>query len=87
MAGIKARLKDPDSAKFGPMSAARSDSTGVVRVCGTVNAHNSFGGYSGSSRFVAHLTDDAGEPRLTDAAIGISGADTAVNLMCRAARL
>ncbi len=45
------RLKDPESARFGKMWAAR-DTEGVVTVCGLVNAKNSYGGYTGMSPFI-----------------------------------
>lgn len=48
---VRASLKDPGSAQFGPAKryvAANQQSV----VCGTVNAKNSFGGYIGVKRFV-----------------------------------
>lgn len=45
---VIARLKDPDSAKFGKV-VYRPD--GVV--CGYVNAKNSFGGYTGEKAFIS----------------------------------
>jgi dUTPase len=65
-AGIKKQLKDPASAQFGPMSAARSVKTGLINVCGTVNAKNSFGGYTGAVRFIASIGDGGGNPRGTE---------------------
>ena len=53
--GIKRSLKDPNSADFGAMKAADTDKKGIVHVCGTVNAKNSFGGYSGQSPYVGVL--------------------------------
>lgn len=54
------QLKDPDSAKFGPLTRqtkpnVRGEPTDVV--CGAVNARNSFGGYSGMSGFVYFVDD------------------------------
>jgi hypothetical protein len=49
-AGLRKGLKDPDSAKFGFMNAARADS-GLIAVCGWMNAKNSFGGYVGEQPF------------------------------------
>ncbi len=46
---IAAKLKDPDSAKFTDMKL-RASADGV-RICGTINAKNSFGGYTGAQRF------------------------------------
>jgi len=43
---VRERLKDPDSAHFG-----RSTVNAAGIVCGSVNAKNSFGGYSGTSAF------------------------------------
>jgi hypothetical protein len=47
---VLAGLKDPDSARFGAMSASK-DLDGVVVICGLVNARNSFGGYVGMSPY------------------------------------
>jgi hypothetical protein len=46
--GVKAQLKDPGSAKFARLFITKK---GVV--CGTVNAKNSFGGYTGNGYFIA----------------------------------
>lgn len=43
---VLAALKDPESASFGRMSAGKPGT-----VCGTVNARNGFGGYSGNRAF------------------------------------
>lgn len=43
---VIAKLKDPNSAKFGPLIAGK-DKDGSLVACGTVNAKNSFGGYTG----------------------------------------
>lgn len=47
---VEARLKDPDSAKFSPMTVRDKD--GVVTVCGDVNAKNGFGGYGGDQSYI-----------------------------------
>lgn len=47
MRGLKASLKDPDSAKFGTITI---DAKGAL-LCGEVNAKNSFGGYTGVNNF------------------------------------
>lgn len=57
-------LKDPDSAKFGPVFAVQTDD-GQAVACGHVNAKNSFGGYSGEKGFIlgsgiAVLEEEAG---------------------------
>ncbi|SDS41792.1 hypothetical protein [Pseudomonas prosekii] len=47
---VSEKLKDPDSAKFGP--TVRHVVTGNEHaVCGTVNSKNGFGGYVGMKRF------------------------------------
>lgn len=51
---IKYSLKDPGSAVFGPISAARKND-GIVVVCGWINAKNSFGGYTGNRPFIGAL--------------------------------
>lgn len=54
-AGVRESLKDPESARFGRMWAARQDDT--IHVCGYVNAKNSFGGYTGDSLFAGILVE------------------------------
>jgi len=46
-AAVLAILRDPDSAHFGAFTHAGGDA-----VCGSVNAKNGFGGYSGLESFV-----------------------------------
>jgi hypothetical protein len=46
MKAVVARLKDPESARFGRLTV---NSSGVV--CGSVNARNSMGGYTGEMAF------------------------------------
>lgn len=48
---VKAVLKDPGSAQFSKLTAFTVD--GVLTVCGSVNAKNSYGGYTGPQRFWA----------------------------------
>lgn len=66
------RLKDPDSARFGPMRSLERD--GYVFMCGTVSARNSFGGYANPQAFLVMIDkatqrggvvkmDDSGKPR------------------------
>jgi hypothetical protein len=43
-------LKDPDSAKFSQKILAERKGN-ILHVCGTVNAKNSFGGYTGEKLF------------------------------------
>lgn len=83
-------LKDPDSAQFsGVPVAARSKQTGNIRVCGYVNAKNSYGGYNGSTRYVADIAEMALGPMPLSAAIGSPGqsGDFAINVMCSQAGL
>ncbi|CAM4355271.1 Lipoprotein [Comamonas aquatilis] len=53
---IARKLKDPDSAKFGKTFIVRkpADSSGIseVAACGTIDGKNSFGAYTGGTRFV-----------------------------------
>lgn len=80
-AGTRTALKDPNSAMFGSMRAAR-DANGIVYVCGSVNAKNSFGGYTGMKPFTGILS----ETSATFVVTGLGGDDTdnwAVNVMCK----
>ena len=54
--GVTAALKDPTSAIFGEMKAAKATTDGVVTVCGYVNGKNSFGGYVGNQPYVGVVT-------------------------------
>ena len=58
-AAIRAKLRDPASARFGEMAAKRTDH-GVL-VCGLVNAKNSSGGYAGRAPFIGALSKDGVE--------------------------
>lgn len=70
--GVRQSLKDPDSAKFGPMQASKR-SDGAVTVCGYVNAKNSFGGYVGMQPFIGLLSK---EPDPVFGVSGMGGTDT-----------
>ena len=56
-AAVLADLRDPDSAKFGPIFAHKMVMGGLLGetteeiICGTVNSRNGFGGYSGQTIF------------------------------------
>lgn len=50
---VLALLKDPESARFGPMRAGTV--AGATAVCGWVNAKNSFGGYTGMELFYSRF--------------------------------
>jgi len=52
--GTRQALKDPMSAMFGTIRAARFPD-GRLFVCGYVNAKNSFGGYVGEKPFTGYL--------------------------------
>jgi hypothetical protein len=62
---VVASLKDPDSAKFGPAITRKTIISssfldmGQHRdiVCGTVNAKNSYGGYTGQSQYAYMVKD------------------------------
>lgn len=51
---VRERLKDPSSAEFGEFRYVRGKAG-----CGTVNARNGFGGYTGEQRFI-YLGRDVG---------------------------
>lgn len=57
---VRAKLKDPDSAKFGQSFVVTSEEestryTNLRNVCGDVAAKNSYGAYDGRIRFVGLL--------------------------------
>lgn len=52
---VSFQLKDPDSAKFGPVRVGSV--AGSPAVCGWVNAKNSFGAYAGSEIYYARFED------------------------------
>jgi len=47
---VKARLKDPDAAKFQGLYANTLPNGGIV-ICGEVNSKNKYGGYAGYQKF------------------------------------
>ena len=53
MASVREVLKDPDSAKFSGLIGVRSIAAPPDKysICGKVNAKNSYGGYTGFTRF------------------------------------
>ncbi|TAX22773.1 hypothetical protein ELI02_28010 (plasmid) [Rhizobium leguminosarum] len=51
---LSGSLKDPYSAVFGQIKTGMA-SNGVIRVCGTVNAKNSFGGYVGMMPYIGTI--------------------------------
>src|SRR4051812_27370730 len=52
--GVKGRLKDPDSARFGELAAGNMKD-GSIHVCGLVNSKNSYGGYTGMAPYSANI--------------------------------
>lgn len=53
---MKDRLKDPASANFEDVHTYPGASADDRWVCGSVNAKNGFGDYTGFKPFVAHVT-------------------------------
>lgn len=51
--GVRNKLKDPESARFGKIAAG--DVGGQTIVCGWVNAKNSYGGYIGMQPFFGYF--------------------------------
>ncbi|RUT95638.1 hypothetical protein EOD23_32155, partial [Mesorhizobium sp. USDA-HM6] len=60
--GIRQRLPDPASAKFGEMQAGERTLNGrkEIVVCGNVNARNASSAHGGDKPFVAKIFPDAG---------------------------
>ncbi|MEB0092879.1 hypothetical protein QN391_07325 [Pseudomonas sp. CCI1.2] len=63
---VKATLKDPESAQFRNLytksftgNPPRPNLAALVSVCGEVNAKNSYGGYTGFTRFYQVAPGDA----------------------------
>ena len=78
---VRDNLKDPESARFGPMFAARPKDGGMPMVCGYVNARNSFGGYVGDQPFIGVLVSNG---KFAALSIGDGGTKSTVALkMCR----
>ncbi|MBP1179967.1 hypothetical protein [Methylobacterium sp. PvR107] len=53
--GVRQSLRDPDSARFDRPFIAARDSAGILKVCGFVNAKNTYGGYAGDTAFVGTM--------------------------------
>ncbi|MDF2621428.1 MAG: hypothetical protein K0S00_4087 [Xanthobacteraceae bacterium] len=77
--GVREDLKDPDSAKFSGFVATKEPSSGMVTVCGYVNARNSFGGYAGKKLFYGLLA----VPQINFIPIGLGGNEAVHASMCR----
>lgn len=65
--GMASALKDPSSARYGAFHGYL-DEEGLVIVCGTVNARNSFGGYAGEVAFYGLLMRGMFAPGVIDGA-------------------
>ena len=61
---IKARLRDPESARFTDVVVSRRSGSPVV--CGYVNAKNGFGGYVGKEPFISGDSADLDIARLKE---------------------
>lgn len=59
-AGVKARLRDPDSAQFRGIKIG-PDEKKTLMACGEVNSKNAYGGYIGFSKFTAMLIERDGK--------------------------
>lgn len=70
MNGVRARLKDPASAIFGGV-VAKKDASGFVYVCGSINAKNSYGGYTGDKPYSGMLAGEG--QKAFFAVLGIGG--------------
>lgn len=80
--GVRARLKDPMSAVFGG-AVAKRDPEGFVYVCGSVNAKNSYGGYTGHQPYSGMLVGEGA--KVFFAVVGIAGSEderTAILSVC-----
>ena len=51
---VLARLKDPESARFGEIKAG-VNSNGKILACGLVNSKNSYGGYTGMQPYSVEM--------------------------------
>lgn len=85
-AGVRKSLKDPNSAIFGSMVAAKNAAEPGVYVCGYVNAKNSFGGYTGDQPFMGLLAVDAEKGPFYFGVTGMGGADTATTAVLTVCR-
>ncbi len=76
-------MKDPRSAQFGSMTAARNR-FGVVTVCGTVNGRNGAGTYSGLQPYIGVLLGPPARPEFVVVGIGGTARERAdVTSLCR----
>jgi hypothetical protein len=59
---MSSSLKDAESARFKSIRYVPSNTAGMWKMCGEVNAKNSYGGYAGFSRFYGLVSQKAKEP-------------------------
>ena len=55
---VARKTKDPESAKFLWMPVAVTERDGITDYCGLINGKNSYGGFTGYTRFYAQLSKD-----------------------------
>lgn len=77
--GLRAVLKDPESARFGSYAAGVS-ADGVITVCGSVNAKNSFGGYTGKKPYMGILAGKPPSERFAAISVGGNEIKTSVTI-------
>lgn len=83
MERVRAGLKDPYSAKFGPIKARGvGDDTITVNVCGLLNAKNSYGAYTGYKMFYGYLAPGSGIDFFVGDVGGDSYQQNAIANMC-----
>lgn len=76
-------MKNPGSAQFGSMTAARNR-FGVVTVCGTVNGRNGAGTYTGLQPYIGVLLGPPARPEFVVVGIGGTARERAdVTALCR----
>lgn len=71
---VRSALKDPYSAVFSSVVARKSAGGDVLKVCGLVNAKNSYGGYVGNTPFYVFASREGGRlvPRQSSVTLGNS---------------
>jgi hypothetical protein len=83
VAGIARWMKDPRSAQFGSMTAARNR-FGVVTVCGEVNGRNGTGRYVGMRPYIGVLLGTVAAPEFVPVGFGTSAGERAeIATLCR----
>lgn len=72
-------LKDADSAKFKDLTQTPSETAGAWRLCGSVNAKNSYGAYGGYEPFLGMTFVEKGKP----VQYVVLGMGEAAGMVCR----